>query len=171
MPLFDTLMLHISRLGPIGLAPKAPGTAGSFVATLLAPFLFLPLSLGGRLGLLVVIFILGGIVAGRAEVLLGRQDPGCVIIDELVGQWIAMLGLGSFSAASGWHDALFLLIPFLLFRLFDIWKPWPVHASESWLPHGWGIMIDDVLAGLWALIFVCIIHALIRWLSPELITL
>ena len=171
MSLFDSLMLHISRLGPIGLVPKAPGTAGSFASMLLAPFLFLPLSLGGRLVLLAIIFVLGGIAAGRAEILLGRQDPGCVIIDELVGQWIAMLGLGHFTATSGWHDALFLLVPFLLFRLFDIWKPWPVHASENWLPRGWGIMIDDVLAGLWALIFVCIIHALILWLSPDLITL
>ncbi len=171
MPLFDTLMLHISRLGPIGLVPKAPGTAGSFAAMACSPFLFLPLPPGGRLALLAILFVLGGIAAGKAEVLLNRHDPGCVIIDELVGQWIAMLGLCGFSAASGWRDALFLLLPFLLFRVFDIWKPWPIHASENWLPRGWGIMIDDVFAGLGALFFVCLIRALLHRICPGLITL
>ena len=171
MALLDTLTLHIARLGPVGLAPKAPGTAGSFIAMLASPLLFLPLSLGGRLALLALIFAAGGFTAGRAEVLLGREDPGCVIIDELVGQWIAMLCLHGFSAASGWRDALFLLLPFLLFRLFDIWKPWPVHASEHWLPGGWGIMIDDVFAGLWALLCVLVLRALLLCLWPGAITL
>lgn len=171
MSFLDALMLHIARLGPVGFFPKAPGTAGSFAAMLLSPFLFLPLSLSGRLALLAALFLLGGIAAGRAEVLLGREDPGCVIIDELVGQWIAMLCLRNFSAASGWQNALFLLLPFLLFRVFDIWKPWPVHASEHWLPGGWGIMIDDVFAGLWALFFVFLFRTLLLWLCPGILTL
>ena len=83
---------------------------------------------------LLALFILGGLAASRAEVLLNRQDPGCVVIDELVGQWVTMLGFGGFSAASGWKDVALLLAAFLLFRVFDILKPWPVHASESWLP-------------------------------------
>ena len=171
MTSFDTFILHFCRLGPAGLSPKAPGTAGSFLAVLLSPFLFLPLSLPLRLGVLVVLFIAGGFAASRAEVLLNRQDPGCVVIDELVGQWIAMLALGGFSAASTWRDALFLLVPFLFFRLFDIWKPWPVHASESWLPAGWGIMIDDVLAGLWALLCVSLVMLALNFFCPGLLSL
>ena len=169
MTAFDTFVLHFSRLGPAGLSPKAPGTAGSFLSVLLAPFLFLPLPLPGRLFLLGVLFVAGGLAASRAEVLLGAKDPGCIVIDELLGQWTAMLCLGSFSAACGWNDALFLLLPFLFFRLFDIWKPWPVHASENWLPNGWGIMIDDLFAGLWALLFVYGAQLLFRHF--ELITL
>lgn len=171
MTSLDTMILHFCRLGPAGLSPKAPGTAGSFLAVLLAPFVFLPLSLPWRLGVLALLFILGGLAASRAEVLLGRQDPGCVVIDELVGQWITMLCLGSFSADSGWRDVFFLLVPFFFFRLFDILKPWPVHASESWLPTGWGIMIDDVLAGVWAFICVSAVLLMMRILAPGLLTL
>ena len=171
MTSFDKAILNFARLAPSGLSPKAPGTVGSFFSVLLAPFLFLPFSLPMRLGLLVVIFILGALAATRSEVLLGRKDPGCIVIDELVGQWIAMLFLASFSADSTWRDALFLLVPFIFFRIFDIWKPWPVHASESWLPKGWGIMIDDVFAGLWALACTCVVHYALNRFIPGLITL
>ena len=171
MTSFDTIVLHFCRLGPAGLAPKAPGTAGAFFATLLAPFLYLPLSLPWRLVFLLVLFILGGFAAPRAEILLNRQDPGCVVIDELVGQWVTMLCLGSLSSASGWKDAAFLLVPFLFFRFFDILKPWPVHASESWLPAGWGIMIDDVLAGVWALLCTSVVMVIINLVFPGTLTL
>ena len=171
MTSLDNFILHFCRLGPAGLSPAAPGTAGSFLAALLAPFLFLPLSLPWRLVVLLVLFILGGFAASRAEVLLNRQDPGCVVIDELVGQWIAMLCLGGFSSASGWKDAVFLLVPFLFFRIFDILKPWPVHASESWLPAGWGIMIDDVLAGIWALLCVSMVMVIVNLVFPGMLTL
>lgn len=171
MTSFDTVILHFCRLGPAGLSPKAPGTAGSFLAALMAPFVFLPLSMPWRLTLLLFLFILGGFAATRAEILLNRQDPGCVVIDELVGQWIAMLGLSSFSAASTWRDIVFLFVPFLFFRFFDILKPWPVHASESWLPGGWGIMIDDVLAGLWALLCVSLVMVVINLVFPGALTL
>ena len=171
MTFLDKAILHFARLDPSGLSPKAPGTAGSFFSVLLAPFLFLPFSLPVRLALLAAIFVLGALAATRAEVLLGRKDPGCIVIDELVGQWIAMLFLSSFSAGSTWRDAAFLLVPFVFFRIFDIWKPWPVHASESWLPNGWGIMIDDVFAGLWALACTCLIHYTLNHFCPGLITL
>ena len=171
MTSFDTLVLHFCRLGPAGLSPKAPGTAGSFLATLLAPLVFLPLSLPWRLVLLLLLFVLGGFAASRAEVLLQKQDPGCVVIDELVGQWISMLSFGSLSAASTWRDIAFLFIAFLFFRFFDILKPWPVHASESWLPSGWGIMIDDVLAGVWALLCVSVVMVIVNIVFPGALTL
>ena len=171
MTFLDKAILHFARLDPSGLSPKAPGTAGSFFSVILAPFLFLPFSLPVRLALLAAIFMLGALAATRAEVLLGRKDPGCIVIDELVGQWIAMLFLSSFSADSTWRDAAFLLVPFVFFRIFDIWKPWPVHASESWLPNGWGIMIDDVFAGLWALACTAAVHYALTHAFPGIITL
>ncbi|BAV92515.1 phosphatidylglycerophosphatase A family protein [Candidatus Desulfovibrio trichonymphae] len=149
----DMCVLAFCRLGVAGLAPKAPGTWGSAVACLLAPFVFLPFSYTGRVLALVLIFIAGGLAAMRAEQLLGRKDPGEVVIDELLGVWIALSpfekpGPGIFVAS------------FALFRLFDIWKPWPVRASENWLPDGFGVMLDDAFAGLWALLCVLVLHFL-----------
>lgn len=151
----DILALGVASLGPAGLAPKAPGTVGSAVAVLLAPWCFLPWSMPIRVVLLIILFFLGALAATRAERLLGREDPSSVVVDELVGQWLVLLPL-TLPFASGvvpgpvWNGApiLLLLAAFGLFRLFDIAKPWPVSASEHWLPAGYGIMIDDVVAGL-----------------------
>lgn len=152
----DAVLLTIARLGPAGLFPRAPGTVGSAVAALAAPWLFIPLSLPWRLTILTALFVIGGISAGRAERLLGCHDPSPVVVDELVGQWITLLPLGLVSVpgptAGPAHAPIFLLLAgFCLFRLFDIWKPGPVYASQEWLPGGWGVMIDDVLAGAFAL--------------------
>ena len=155
MSFWNTCILAYCRLGIAGLSPKAPGTAGSALAALLAPLIFLPLPLWGRLLFLAVIVVTGGLAATRAEILLGRTDPGEVVIDELAGVWIALLPLG----AGQWSWAG-LVWAFALFRLFDIWKPWPVHASENWLPAGWGIMLDDILAGLMAMCCMLVLRAL-----------
>ena len=157
--LVDEVVLGMARLGPAGLSPKAPGTVGSAVAAVAAPWLFLPLSLPWRLAVLAVLFVIGGLCATRAERLLGRKDPSSVVVDELVGQWLALLPLGLVSGsvpgpAAGPTAAPVLLLAagFCLFRLFDIWKPGPIDDSQDWLPDGWGVMIDDVLAGLFALL-------------------
>lgn len=142
---WDALCLHFCRLGAAGLAPVAPGTWGTALAVLLAPMWFMPLSITGRLLVLVALFILGGIAASRAEILLQRTDPSEVVIDELVGLWIVLLPFAEPSLG-------LLLAAFVLFRFFDIFKPWPVSASEAWLPAGFGVMLDDVLAGLLAMI-------------------
>lgn len=151
-------ILAFCRLGIAGLSPRAPGTCGTALACLLAPWLFLPLPLWGRVLLLLVLFVLGSLAGTRAEQILGRSDPGEVVIDELVGVWLAMLPFALDAPRTDWP---LLLAAFVLFRIFDICKPWPVHAAESWLPGGWGIMIDDVVAGLMAL--VCV--GLLRWLG------
>lgn len=152
---FDRLILAFCRVEPAGLSPRAPGTFGSLVAIILAPFLFMPWSLPVRLGLLAALFLLGGLAASRAEALLGQKDPGSVVIDEVLGQWVALLPFASLL----WWD---LTLAFGLFRLFDIAKPWPVKASEDWLPGGFGIMIDDVFAGLYAMVIMLIY----RWICP-----
>ena len=142
MSFFDKLILSFCRLGVAGLDPKAPGTWGTAIACLLAPYIFLPLSLPWRAVLLVVIFVLGGLASTRAEQLLDRKDPGEVVIDELVGVWLVLLpfqnpGFGLVLAA------------FAFFRLFDIWKPWLVGRADR---EGgtMGVMLDDLWAGLFA---------------------
>ena len=101
--------------------------------------------------LLLLLFVLGALAATRAEKLLGRKDPGEVVIDELVGVWLVLL---PFATPGVW----LVVAAFVFFRIFDIAKPWPVRASENWLPDGFGVMLDDVLAGLWALLCVGVLH-------------
>jgi len=139
----DTVWLAVARLGPLGLAPRMPGTVGSAAAAAAAPWLFLPLPLWARLGVLAGVFVMGALAAGRAERVLGQKDPGQVNIDELAGQWATFLPLAHAGPGA-------LLLGFVLFRFFDIWKPWPVRQSEHWLPGGWGVMVDDLLAGVYA---------------------
>ncbi len=149
----DIASLGYCRLGIAGLSPIMPGTCGSFLAALLAPFLFLPLSFWGRVAVLAFVFWSGALAATRVEHLMGCKDPGSIVIDELVGVWIALLPFKQ----PGWVQ---IMAAFLLFRLFDIWKPWPVHASENWLPDGYGVMLDDAVAGLMALIVLALFSLL-----------
>ncbi len=138
-----------------GLGKPGPGTWGSVAALLLwmvaAMGLHLPpytlefwLLIGIALALLV-----GVPAASIVEKEAGKQDPGFVVIDEVVGQWIALLG-----SAANWRHALLALV---LFRLFDITKPFPVRQLEK-LPGGWGIVFDDVAAGLYAWGVASILH-------------
>ena len=150
----ESLPLTLATLGAAGRMPKAPGTWGSLVAAIIAPFLFLPLPIWGRIVVLLLLFPLGSWCAGLAEKSLCCKDPSCVVVDELWGQWITLLPL----AAS---DTLWIIPAFLFFRFFDIAKPWPVRASEGWLPGGWGIMIDDGLAGLYAMMALLLCRALV----------
>ena len=141
---WEKIVLCYSRVGGAGLCPAGPGTAGSAVAAIAAHWLFLPLPILARLAVVIGIFLTGALAAGMAERLLGRSDPGEVVIDELLGVWLVLLPFQE----SDWR---LLLAAFVFFRIFDIWKPGPIHASENWLPGGYGIMIDDVVAAVPAL--------------------
>ncbi len=123
----------------LGLAPVLPGTVASAATTLL--FVFLLRGLSGPLYVLlvVVLFFAGVAVSKIAADELGRPDPGRVVIDEVCGQLIALAFL-----PPGWVPAG---LAFALFRFFDIIKPWPIRRLER-LTGGWGIMADDVGAGL-----------------------
>ncbi len=143
----DGLVLAFCRLGCAGLSPILPGTCGSLLATLAAPFLFLPLSLPLRVAVLLVLFWLGALAATRAERLLGQSDPSEVVIDELVGVWMVLLPL----QVLGWRQ---IFTVFVLFRFFDMCKFWPVRASEGWLPAGYGVMIDDIFAACQTLLIL-----------------
>lgn len=124
-----------------GLAPKAPGTAGS----LLALALFFPLQALGTLaylGVLIATLVVGVFICDQVARELHMEDPAGIVIDEFVGLWISLLLL-----PGGWYWAL---VGFCLFRLFDIAKPWPVGWLDKHVKGGAGIMLDDVAAGVYA---------------------
>ncbi|HZP64666.1 MAG TPA: phosphatidylglycerophosphatase A [Rudaea sp.] len=127
-----------------GLSPVAPGTVGSLVA--LAPWLALrelpPLAYALALAFA---FALGVFVCGAAARRIGGEDPGAVVWDEFVGLWIALAPLASAS-----HGMLWICAGFILFRIFDVWKPWPVSWADENVKGGLGVMLDDVLAGAYA---------------------
>ena len=142
-----------------GYFPVAPGTAGSalglalviaFRQTSLEP-LWLALSLAAITGLL---FLVGVWSAGKAEKVFGRVDPGQVVIDEVAGQILTFVA----TPRVAWIG---LIIGFILFRAFDIVKPFPARQAER-LPGGWGIMMDDVVAGLYSLIVLVILGHFIK---------
>jgi len=97
------------------------------------------------------LFIAGGIASTRAEKLLGKDDPGEVVIDEVLGQWMTYAPF----AVLSWLE---IFVGFVLFRLFDMAKPWPIRASENWMPGGYGIMIDDAVAALYAMLCLWILQ-------------
>ena len=131
-----------------GLAAVAPGTAGSALGLLLfIPALYAPFSV--QVVIIVIGFVLGVWVSDRVAKHMEVKDPGGIVWDEFVGMWITLL----------WLPSLIWLLPaFLLFRLFDIWKPWPVRIADEKLVGGLGIMLDDVFAGLYALAAVQILN-------------
>ena len=141
----DQAALSFSRMWPIGLSPWAPGTCASAAAVIMAPWCFFPLNIHWRLALIAGLFFIGAVAASRTEKILGRNDPGQVVIDELVGQWLTLLLFPNYSI-------LLLLLAFALFRLFDISKPWPIPWLEKKIPGGFGIMVDDLAAGVYALV-------------------
>jgi phosphatidylglycerophosphatase A len=127
-----------------GYSPKAPGTAGSLAAVAIAWLLAQYAGMGPLgFGLLGVIFTAPAIWAADVTAReSGLKDPQIVVVDEVVGQWIALAGAARL-------DAMHWIAAFALFRAFDIWKPPPVRQLER-LPGGSGIVLDDVMAGVYA---------------------
>jgi phosphatidylglycerophosphatase A len=142
----------IATVGGLGFFSSMPGTLGSGAACLVSAVYPVPWQA------ILVVTATGVWAAGAAERELGRTDPGCVIIDEVVGMWLSVLFL----------PAKFIIPGFLLFRLVDILKPFPVSATEK-LPGGWGIMADDVVGGIIVNILLQVINALFfraGWIYP-----
>jgi phosphatidylglycerophosphatase A len=124
-----------------GAIPKAPGTAGTLAAVLI--YLLLPqMSNLVYLGFLLISFVFGVWVCGKTAEDIGIKDPSGIVWDEFVGYWITM-----FMAPSG---GVWVIIGFVLFRLLDIFKPWPIKWADKQIGGGMGIMLDDVLAGIMA---------------------
>jgi len=171
----DCLALAIATCG-VGYLPLAPGTWGSIVGVglylLLRIVIFPKISneanqafysfifLAIEVSVIAIITVVGVWAASLAERVLRTKDPGKVVVDEVAGQLIALLPV-PLALETGWP---YWLIPaFLLFRFFDIVKPYPARKMES-LHGGLGIMADDLVAGVYAAIIVAVIVAL-RWFT------
>ena len=125
-----------------GLSRFAPGTMGTMVAI---PFTFLLKQLPPYLFwvLLIALFLIGIYLCGSTARRLGKHDPGGIVWDEMVGYWLTVAFI-----PMQWP---WLLAAFVLFRLFDIFKPWPIRQSEKLFRGGLGIMVDDIIAALYAM--------------------
>lgn len=136
----------------IGYAPFAPGTVMSAVAVPLAWWIGVQFGALALLGAALAAFVLGVAACDAHVRATGREDPPECVIDELAGQWLACaIGLLSFGLLPPVENIwLPLLLAFLLFRLFDINKPWPVGWADRSIAGGLGVMTDDMIAGLMA---------------------
>ena len=161
--------LAIATCG-VGFIPLAPGTWGSAFGVclylLVRAFGFRPTGERVLIGdtnaalltsflllVIIVISLAGTWAATRTEAILGRKDPGIVVVDEVAGQLITFLFIP-------WNSPAWMLVAgFVLFRVFDIWKPYPVRRLES-LESGLGIMADDVLAGIYAATLMSLLTAI-----------
>ena len=137
--------------------PIAPGTAGSVVGVALVVGLQALGSVPVDLVALAAVLVLGVWSAGVVERDLGRTDPGAVVIDEVAGMLVTLLWV-----PVGWMG---IVVGFLVFRILDIIKPFPVRTVER-LPGGWGIMADDVAAGVYAQIVV----RFALWVAPDIMS-
>ncbi|MBR1603299.1 MAG: phosphatidylglycerophosphatase A [Synergistaceae bacterium] len=134
--MLDKIAVLIATLGRIGFYTKAPGTLGSAFAAVISALINV------NIFAIILIIILGTWASCRAEKILGANynkahDPGCIVIDEAVGVWLAVLYL----------PKSFIIPALVLFRIVDILKPWPVYLFER-LPSGYGIMADDIAGGI-----------------------
>ena len=153
------IWVKVATLGPLGELPLAPGTLGAAVGVALVALVHgLPVdsraACGAVAGMAIAIYAVGVGAAGKAEEALGVIDPSRVVIDEVAGQAIAFI----VQPVIGWKP---LLGGFLLFRFFDVLKPFPARRLEHF-PRGWGIMSDDAMAGVYTALALFLLGLVVR---------
>jgi phosphatidylglycerophosphatase A len=136
-----------------GLAPKAPGTFGSLVG-LLAAWWLLELPLLWRIAVVLAVIVGGVWICGESARRLGRHDDQRIVLDEVAGVLLTSLVVAE-------KSLLALTLVFVFFRFFDIWKPWPIRDVDHSLKGGLGIMLDDLIAALFAAVCVATIRVLL----------
>jgi phosphatidylglycerophosphatase A len=153
LPLWHPAALFATGFGT-GLLPFAPGTCGSLAGL---PFAWVIRSYWGAVGLAAaaaLAFIVGWWGASTVAQASGTADPGAIVIDEVAGQWLVLVPAPL--------DPLSYAIAFVLFRTFDIWKPWPVRWADRRVKGGLGIMLDDLLAAVYAALVLSVLLAIGR---------
>jgi len=151
--------IWVATCGGIGYFPVAPGSVGAAVAVAIVAALGrLPISspeVSLWVGVVAAITLAVGIVtAGETERYFRRKDPGHIVIDEVLGQMVVLLA----HPRAGWKA---LIVAFLLFRVFDVLKPFPARRLEH-LNGGWGVMLDDAAAGVWSLLVFSLVGHWLR---------
>ncbi len=141
----DKLIMFLATGFGTGYLPKAPGTWGTLVA-LPIHFLLIRTTPNHYAMIMAGLIFFGILIAGSAEKILDQGDPGCVVIDEIVGMLITLIG-----APLNWKT---MVVGFALFRFFDILKPFPINLADQRIHGGAGIMLDDIIAGLYGLIIL-----------------
>ncbi len=140
-----------------GLIKPAPGTWGSLFALLLGHLMIVNgVSVEIFVAAIVGVLVLGTVTINRIEKLSGVHDAPEIVIDEVVGMWITMLPLYHLGA-----DYIPLLLAFVLFRIFDIVKPWPIGWLDKQVTGGFGVMVDDIVAGIFAILGIEIFATLL----------
>ena len=151
LPLWHPAVVLATWFGA-GLLPAAPGTWGSLAAL---PFAWAIRALWGTVGLAIAaatVFIAGWWAAGALAAASGTKDPGAIVIDEVAAQWLVLLAVPL--------DPPAYVLAFLLFRIFDIWKPWPVCWADHHIAGGLGIMLDDLMAAVYAVLVLSALLAI-----------
>lgn len=148
MNLKEKIILFIATGGGLGNLPSAPGTFGTLAGI---PFVVGIAFINQKFAVFstVLLIVFSAWIADEAEIILGKKDPGCIVIDEIAGYVVAMAGLSVslYSLAAG----------FLIFRFFDIIKPSPVRNFERRFKGGAGVVLDDIIAGLLSFIVLRVI--------------
>ena len=140
-----------ATLGGIGMVPIAPGTFGSITAWIIFVYLSHFISMINMLILTILFFILSIWICSEASKDLENKDHKSIVIDELVGMWITLLPV-LIIANSQYERTVYALAALILFRFFDILKPFPISYFDKNYKNGFGIVIDDVISGLIAII-------------------
>jgi phosphatidylglycerophosphatase A len=145
--------IHLLALGfGAGLAPRAPGTAGTLVA-LVPAWWMLGLPLGWRVAIVGAVVLLGVAICGASARRLGSHDHPAIVLDEIAGLLAVSLVLSA--------DPTWLIPAFVLFRFFDIAKPWPIRDMDHRLGGGLGIMLDDLMAAAYAAVCLRVIQVVL----------
>ena len=153
---------HFIALGfGSGLAPRAPGTAGTLLAWALYPLIKTPVSDAVFLAFLASLFVAGVIAAERTGRALGVPDHGAIVWDEMVAMWLVLL----FTPKT----LLWQLTAVILFRFFDIVKPQPIRWADRQLKGGFGVMFDDIIAAGYAILVLAVLAHFVggaTWMQP-----
>ncbi len=157
-------ILIITMLG-IGNSKYLPGTVASFVTCLIyILFYIFQISIIVLILNVIIIFIFSVYIIDKFNNSFSKVDAKEIVIDEFIGQSIPILTIYSFIEKNNLNYFIFLtLMSFILFRVFDIWKPYPINIIDKYMKNGFGVILDDIIAGIFSVLVFLIIHMFINY--------